>query len=160
FLRQEAPVTIRTFQPGDDAAQVGIYNEAAGALPKFKPATLDDVRRRCNAADFDPATRFYAVDDRNRPVGYAAFQPNGRVSYPWCRPGHEAEAVPLFDAVFQAMRSRKMRRAFAAYRADWKPVCDFFTARGFRPAREMVNYVLDLADMPTPAAKPATHITP
>ena len=35
-------MTIRTFQPGDDVAQVGIYNEAAGDLPKFKPATLDE----------------------------------------------------------------------------------------------------------------------
>jgi hypothetical protein len=47
-----------------------------------------------------------------------------------------------------------MTRAFAAYRADWKAQCDFFTARGFRLAREMVNFVIDLADMPTPAASP------
>ena len=44
---------IRTFLPGDDAAQVGIYNEAAAALPKFKAATLDDVRRRIHAPDHD-----------------------------------------------------------------------------------------------------------
>ena len=94
---------IRTFLPGDDAAQVGIYNEAAAALPKFKPATLDEVRRRCHAADFDPATRFYA-EENGLPVGYATFQTNGRVSFPWYRKGHEAAAPLLFDAVLQAMK--------------------------------------------------------
>ena len=34
----EIAVTIRTFQPGDEVAQVVIYNEGAGAFPKFKPA--------------------------------------------------------------------------------------------------------------------------
>ena len=52
---------IRTFRPGDDAAQVSIYNEAAADLPKFKAATLDEVRRRSRAAEFDPSTRFVAV---------------------------------------------------------------------------------------------------
>src|SRR5579885_1824433 len=150
---------IRTFRPGDEAAQVGIYNEAAAGLPKFKPATLDEVRRRTHAADFDPGTRFYALDERGRPVGYCTFQPNGRVSFPWCRAGREAAAGPLFDAVLAAMRQRGLKRAFAAYRADWKPVGDFFTARGFRPARELVNF-LDLVAMPPPAAKPASQIAP
>src|SRR5438105_2386744 len=80
---------IRNFEPGDEAAQVGIYNEAAGSLPRFKPATLDEVRRRSKATDFDPGTRFYAVDG-GQVVGYAVFQANGRVSYPWCRSGQEA----------------------------------------------------------------------
>src|SRR5713101_7577577 len=62
-------VSIRCYEPGDENAQVAIYNEAAGPLPKFKPATLDEVRRRCRAADFDPSTRFYAVEG-DRPVGY------------------------------------------------------------------------------------------
>ena len=55
-------MTIRTYQPGDEVAQVGIYNEAAGDLPKFKPATLDEVRRRARGPDFDPDTRFFAED--------------------------------------------------------------------------------------------------
>ena len=45
-------MTIRTFRPGDDIAQVSIYNEAAASLPKFKPATVDEIRRRTRAADF------------------------------------------------------------------------------------------------------------
>jgi hypothetical protein len=152
-------MTIRTFQPGDDAALVSIYNEAAGALPKFKPATLDEIRRRCRAPDFDPGTRFFAVAD-GRPVGYATFHGNGRVSFPWCRPGHEALAEPLFDAVLAAMRARGLPRAFAAYRADWTGPGDFFTAHGFRRARDMVNFVVAIVDLPTAAAKPSSPISP
>src|SRR5260370_747651 len=49
-------MTIRTFQSGDEAGQVSIYNEACAHLPRFKPATLDEVRRRCRAPDFNPPT--------------------------------------------------------------------------------------------------------
>src|SRR5262245_48741324 len=133
---------IRTFRPGDEAAQVGIYNEAAADLPKFKPATLDEVRRRGRAPDFDPSGRFVA-DVNGRPVGYAGFHRNGRVSFPWCRKGHEDQSEPLFQAVLQAMQARRMHKAFAAYRADWRTQCEFFTAHGFRLAREMVNFVID-----------------
>jgi hypothetical protein len=144
---------------GDEAAQVGIYNEAAAALPRFKPATLDEVRRRCHAADFDPATRLYAVAD-GRPVAYATFQVNGRVSYPWCRKGREALAEPLLEQVLLAMKQRGLTTAWAAYRADWVSPRDFFLAHGFQQTREVVNYVMDLAEMPTPAARPASAIVP
>src|SRR5262245_42221951 len=103
-------MSTRTFQPGDETAQVSIYNEAAAELPKFKPATVDEVRRRCRAADFDPATRLYAIED-GRPVAYATFQPNGRVSFPWCRKGRERWAGPLFDQVLAALRARGIARA-------------------------------------------------
>jgi hypothetical protein len=152
-------MTIRTYQAGDDAALVSIYNEAAGGLPKFKPATLDEIRRRCRAPEFDPGTRFFALAD-GRPVGYATFHANGRVSFPWCRPGHEALAEPLFDAVLAAMRARGLTRAFAAYRADWPGPCDFFTAHGFRKARDMVNFVVSIVDLPTAAAKAGSPISP
>jgi hypothetical protein len=145
-------VTIRTFQPGDETAQVSIYNETAAGLPKFKPATLDEVRRRVRAADFDPGTRFYADEDGTA-VGYATFHANGRVSFPWCRHGHEQHAEPLFAAVLSEMRRRGLSDAFAAYRGDWPVQRDFFLGHGFRPAREMVNFVLDLNDMPTPGAR-------
>src|SRR5688572_1622067 len=46
-------MTIRTFQAGDEVAQVSIYNEAAAALPKFKPASIDEVRRRLRDPEFD-----------------------------------------------------------------------------------------------------------
>src|SRR5260370_18767056 len=144
------PMTIRAFQPGDEAAQVSIYNEAAAHLPRFKPATLDEVRRRCRAADFDPGTRFYALAG-DQPVAYATFHPNGRVSYPWCRKGHESWAEPLFEAVLGAMRQRGLAKAFAAYRSDWPDPLAFFLAHGFQQKREMLNFVLDLVSMPTPA---------
>jgi hypothetical protein len=151
-------MAIRTFQPGDEAGQVSIYNETAADYPKFKPATLDEVRRRCRT-NFDPSTRFFA-EVNGRLVGYAGFHPNGRVSFPWCRKGHEDQAEPLFQAVLNAMQARKMPLAFAAYRGDWPVPCAFFRDHGFRQAREMVNFVIDLADMPTPAAKPSSTISP
>jgi hypothetical protein len=152
-------VTIRTFRPGDDAAQVGIYNEAAADLPKFKPATLDEIRRRIRGTDFDPGTRFFA-DEGGPAVGYCTFQANGRVSFPWCRKGHERHADALFDAALGEMRRRGMPTAFAAYRADWAGARDFFLAHGFRAAREMVNFVLDLRDMPTPGARAGHGVEP
>jgi hypothetical protein len=150
---------IRTYRPGDDAAQMSIYNEAAGELPKFKPVTLDEIRRRARGADYDLTARFLAVVD-GLPVGYAAFQANGRVSYPWCRRGHEAAALPLLERVLQAMKERGLTRAFAAYRSDWTEQQQFFRNNGFQLRREMVNYVLDLVEMPTPMARPSSSVGP
>jgi len=152
-------MTIRPFQPGDDAAKVSIYNEAAADLPKFKPATLDEERRRQRGPDFDPGTRLFALAG-GRPVGYATFHANGRVSYPWCRKGSEGSAEALFEAVLAAMRQRGLTRAWAAYRADWPVQRDFVLQHGFRPARDMVNFLLDIAEMPTPAARASSPITP
>jgi hypothetical protein len=152
-------MTIRTFQAGDDIAQVSIYNEAAGALPRFKPATLDEVRRRLRGPDFDPTARFYALAN-GRPVGYATFSAAGRVGFPWCRKGHEAMAAPLLDAVLDGMRQRGLKSAFAAYRADWPSVRAFFEAYGFTLSREMVNFVMDIVEMPTPSARYSSAITP
>jgi hypothetical protein len=152
-------MTIRSFEPGDDAAQVSIYNEAAAELPKFKPATLDEVRRRGRAPEFDRSTHFVALRD-GKPVGYAAFHANGRVSYPWCRKGQEEQSGPLFERVLAEMRRCGLPRAFAAYRPDWPAQKDFFLAQGFRQAREVVNYALDLAEMPTPSARPSNAVTP
>lgn len=150
---------IRTYLPGDEAVQVSIYNESAADLPKFKPATLDEVRRRGRATDYDPTAHLLALDG-NQPIGYAGFHANGRVSYPWCCKGHEAAAQPLFDAVLQIMKARHIGRAFAAYRADWPTQQSFFQTNGFQPRREMVNYSLDLVDMPTPMARPNSTISP
>jgi hypothetical protein len=152
-------MTIRTFEAGDEAAQVRIYNEAAAERPKFKPATLDEIRRRLSAADFDPRTRYFAIED-GQAVGYAGFHANGRVSYPWCAKGYERWAEPLFEQVLEAMRAQKMGKAWAAYRADWTGEIDFLRAHGFEQVREMVNFVLDLVDMPTPSAQRASTISP
>jgi hypothetical protein len=152
-------MTIRKFEPGDEATQVSIYNEAAAELPRFKPATLDEVRRRCRGADFDPGMRFFAVAN-GRSVGYVGFQPTGRVSYPWCRKGYEHLADPLLAHALAQMKARGLRRAFAAYRGDWPAQAEVFRRHSFAQAREMVNFVLDLTEMPTPAARANTSIDP
>src|SRR5947207_3426426 len=139
---------IRTYQPGDEAVQAEIYNEAAGSLPKFKPATVEDVTRRCREASFDPASRFYA-EEAGRVVGYATFNSDGRVSYPWCRAGQEAAAEPLFQGALQALAQRGNGLAYAAYRGDWPAQSAFFEKNGFRLAREMINYAMELSEMPT-----------
>lgn len=151
--------TIRTFQPGDDVAQVSIYNEAASGLPKFKPATLDEVRRRLRDPRFDPTTRFFALTD-GKPVGYVTIAPGGRVSYPWCRKGHDGVADALFAHALAELKRRGERRAFAAYRGDWTGVRDFLLRHGFSQSRQMVNFVMDLVEMPTPAARTSSLITP
>lgn len=140
-------VRIRTYQPGDEVAQAALFNEAAAGLPKFKPATADEVGRRCGEANFDPTTRHFA-EEAGRPIGYVTFHVNGRVSYPWCRPGQEAAGEPLFAAATDAMRQRGLHRAFAAYRTDWPIQQIFFVKRDFRPAREMVNFVQTTSRLP------------
>jgi hypothetical protein len=150
---------IRTFTAGDDLARVGIYNEAAADLPKFKPATLDEIRRRSRPPDFDPSTCFLAVEGP-RAVGYANFHSNGRASFPWTRRGFEEVAGPLFDHVLAAMKDRGIKQVFAAYRGDWAPQREFFLARGFAARREVINYVMDLAEMPTPAARAGSAFGP
>lgn len=138
---------IRSYQPDDEVAQVAIYNAAAASLPGFKPATADEVARRYRAVDADPAARFYAVEG-GAVVGYAVFNPNGRISYPWCLPAAQSARRPLLDAVLDAMRSRGHHDAWAAYRDDWGPVLSFLRGHGFGEARAMINYVADLAHLP------------
>src|SRR5262249_16483538 len=103
--------------------------------------------------------RFYA-EENGQVVGYATFQDNGRVSFPWCLPGHEAAAEPLFKSVLDTMRRRGRKTAFAAYRGDWPHVKDFFLVHGFRQSREILNFLLDLTDMPTPPARPSSTLQP
>jgi hypothetical protein len=157
--KEGAVVNIRAYQPGDETAQVAVYNEAAGGLPKFKPANLQEVLRRIRARDFDPHTRLYA-EEAGRVVGYSTYQGNGRVSFPWCLAGHDSCAGPLFQAALNGLRGRGIRRAFAAYRADWTGVLDFFSQQGFTPAREVVNFCVDLVDLPTPSARSSSAVSP
>ena len=152
-------MNIRTAQPGDEAAQVAIYNEAAAALQKFKPAAVQDVSRRTAAATFDPSLCFYALEG-NAPVAYVQANPNGRISYPWCKKGHEGFAEPLFKHVLAALAKRGISKVFAAYRDDWQDVLVFFRQQGFLPIREMVNFSLDVVETPTIPARPHTGITP
>src|SRR5947209_7911310 len=105
---EDPPVKIRTYQPDDEAAQVAVYNEAAAEFPKFKPAGVEEIRRRCKAKDYDPEANFFAVEG-GKVVGYAHFHANGRVSFPWTLKGHDSAADPLFQAVLHAMRGRGMK---------------------------------------------------
>ena len=50
-------MTIRPYRPGDEEAQVRIYNAGAGTLPGFQPAKPEDVTRRDRAGDTDPSCR-------------------------------------------------------------------------------------------------------
>lgn len=146
---------IRTYRPGDEAVQAEIYNEAAGTLPKFKPATAEEVGRRCREKSFNPGSRFYA-EDGGRIVGYATFNPDGRVSYPWCRKGSEDAVEPLFQRVLQALGQSGATTAYSAYRGDWPAQGAFFEKSGFRLAREMINYAMELSEMPTRMERPGT----
>ena len=143
-------MSIRQFQPGDEAAQVGIFNVAAAGLPKFKPATIVEIQRRVRARDFDPGLRLYA-EEGNQIVGYGAAHQNGRVSYPWCLPGYERHREPLFEALLGELRTRRVSKAFAAYRHDWNNVGEFFSRQGFSLTREIVNFFINFFDMPTPS---------
>lgn len=152
-------MTIRTFRPGDEDAQAAIFNAACGSLPGFKPAQADDVRKRTRARGFDPATRLYAQDS-GKVVGYCAFHANGRVGMPWCLPGNEAHAEPLFAAAIAGLQERGVRRAYAAYHKDWSPPAQFFSAHDMPKVRDMVNFYQELTDMPTMASRPGSAITP
>jgi hypothetical protein len=152
-------VTIRPYQSGDEHAQVTIYNAAAALLPKFKPAALPEVQRRIRVRDFDPTTRFYAVEG-GQVVGYCTIQPNGRVGYPWCVPGQEAHAKPLLAAALAGLAERGVTRPFTAYRGDWPAINQFFVDNGFRPVREIVSFVMNFLDMPTPSVRPTNAISP
>jgi L-amino acid N-acyltransferase YncA len=153
-------MNIRTYHPGDEVAQAGIFNDAAAALPKFKAATSDEVKRRFQARDFDPTTKFYA-EDGGKVIGYCTYNANnGRVGYPWMLKGQEAHAEALFQAMLADMKKRGRKTAFAAYRSDWTPITQFFQAHDFRLVREMVNFVIDIVEMPTPAARPSLPFSP
>lgn len=142
-------MNIRTFQPGDEITQAALFNVTAYALPGFKAASADDVKKRTRGRGFDPASRFYA-EEGGQVVGYCTLEPEqGRISFPWCKKGFEAAAGPLFDAAIQSARARGLTKVFAAYRRDWQSVLQFLTDRGFAAAREMINYWADPVDLPT-----------
>src|SRR5258708_765512 len=149
---------IRAYQPGDEERQAAVYTEAAKALPGFKPASIEDVRRRVKAKDFDPGTRFYAIAG-GQVVGYCTIQLNGRVGYPWCLPGHDL-AKPLLAAALDSCRSRGIKRAFAAYRTDWTAQTAFFENLGFHKAREIVNFAQNILDLPTMVIRRGLNVTP
>lgn len=140
---------IRPYRPGDEEGQVRVYNAATSGLPAYKAATAEEVAKRFGGSDPDPSTKFYAVEpDGDEMVAYAVFNANGRMSYPWCLPGHEAARVPLMETLLEAMRDRGFSTAWAAYRADWSPIVGFLEGHGFKPLRRMVNYIARTDELP------------
>ena len=139
-----ARINIRTFRPGDETAQVAIYNTATTGLPGFKVATVEEVARRHRAADFDPGTKLYAELD-GRVVGYISFSTSGRISVPWCLADAAEARGPLMSAALCALKGRGLARAWAAYRADWTGVRSQLESYGFRLDHEVINFVAALA---------------
>jgi hypothetical protein len=146
-------VNIRTFQPGDERTQAALFNAVAFALPGFKPATEDEVRRRTRARGFDASCRFYA-EEAGQVVGYCVLEvEQGRISYPWCKKGFESVAPELFAAALQSAKDRGRTSLFAAYRRDWQPVLQFLADQGFTKRRDIINFVADPLDLPTVASR-------
>ena len=146
---------VREYQPGDEAVQISIYNEVASSFPGFKPATLDEIRRRLSSPDKDPTTRLYAIEN-DQCVGYISFHQHGRVGYPWSRPGKESCQSLLLDEALSRLKQQGRTKTFAAYHAGWSKVADFFQSQGFEQKREMLNFVMGLLDMPT--ASPVVNL--
>jgi hypothetical protein len=142
---------IRNCLPGDTDKEAAVYNVAAAHLPGFRPLTIDDVRR-------SNGSRFYA-EDNGRVVGFAAFETNGRVHYPWCLPGHETTAHQLMGQVMRTLAERKVSRAHAVCRADWPQQVEFFQKHGFARVREMVNFTQSIGDLPTMFQRPSLNVT-
>jgi hypothetical protein len=147
---------IRHYEPGDEAAQVDIYNAAVALLPAFKPAKVEEVARRYQTTDPDPTTKLYAVQD-GKVIGYALYSLHGQISYPW---GADQSREPLLNAVLEALRARGTPQAWVAYRADWLVVQQFFQAHGFAPVREMINYIADVHQLPRDLPAPGQTIAP
>ncbi|HXD85195.1 MAG TPA: hypothetical protein VN641_01795 [Urbifossiella sp.] len=146
-------MNIRTFQPGDERVQAGLFNAVAFALPGFKPATEEDVKKRTRARGFDPAHRFYA-EEGGAVVGYCVLEAaQNRISYPWCKKGFESAAAPLFEKALEAAKERGLTKLYAAYRRDWEPVLRFLEDNGFAKTRDQINYVAEAVDLPTIASR-------
>jgi hypothetical protein len=156
-LRESPNVPIRSYHAGDEVAQAAIFNEAAADLPGFKRAQADDVRRRFQARDFDPSTRLY-LEEEGQIVGYISAHANGRVGFPWCRPGFKRHADALLAEALTQLKARGVGKAFAAYHAGWIAQAEFFQRQGFRHARDIVSFVQEIMELPTMMNRRASAI--
>jgi len=152
-------VTIRRIEPGDEPAQAVIYNQAAASLPGYKPTTSEEIRRRARDKDYVRDLSFIAMAG-GETVGYCSVWPNGRTSYPWCLPGHEACQPLLFDAALQAARAFGLKSLFSAYRAEWTAQTGYLEGLGFRKTRDMINFVQNLLDLPTMVIRRGLNVSP
>jgi hypothetical protein len=148
---------IRAGQPADAVHEAAIYNAAAARLPGFRPVSADEVRKSVNGRG-EAGTRYFA-EDAGRVIGFAGFDPSGRVHYPWCLPGHEKLSHLLFGAVLRSLASRQVPRAYAAFRPDWSDQREFFEDHGFTRAREVVNFAQSIGDLPTMFQRPGLNVT-
>lgn len=149
---------IRNCLPGDAENEAAVYNAAAAGRPGFRPVTAEEVRRATSGRGFEPGTRFYA-EEHGRVVGFAGFDPDGRVHPPCCLPGHEMHAHQLFGSVMRALAERKVTRAYVACRADWADQIEFLEDHGFARVREVVNFTQSIADLPTMFQRPGLDVT-
>ncbi|HEX3146849.1 MAG TPA: hypothetical protein VHR66_02035 [Gemmataceae bacterium] len=149
---------IRNCQPADAAQEAIVYNVAAARLPGFRPVSTEQARRVASARANESSSRICAEVD-GRLVGYVSFEPNGRVNYPWCLPGHEKLAHHLFGTVLRTLGDRKVARAYAACRGDWAEQVEFFKDHGFVKVRDIVNFTQSIADLPTMFQRPGLNIT-
>jgi hypothetical protein len=150
---------IRTYQPGDEQAQARIYNTVACPLPGFKPTSAEEIARRYQAVDPEPTSKLYAVED-GQMVGYIVFNPNGRISYPWCLAEYQTARDALLGGALGAMSTRRYAEAWTTYRADWSPVLEYFQEHGFVRARAMINYIAKLDRLPDRPLPSGRIITP
>jgi hypothetical protein len=149
---------VRNFLQGDAESEARIYNTAASRLPGFIAATAEDIRRGTSGRSFDANARFYAEDD-NRVVAFANFEPHGRVNYPWCLPGHEKMAHVLIASMLRAQAERKIPRAYATLRSDWRDQIEFFEDHEFDRVRDMVNFTQSIGDLPTMFQRPGLDVS-
>src|SRR5262249_26230786 len=148
---------IRNWLPGDAEHEARIYNSAATELQGFIAVTAEEVRRSTSGRSFDPGSRLFAEED-GRIVAYAAFEPHGRIHSPWCLPGHEKLAHPLMAAVLRSLAERKLPRAYAACRADWRDQVKFLHDHDFVHVRDMVNFTQSIGELPTVFHRPGLDV--
>lgn len=140
---------IRAYQLGDAAIEAAITNHAAAHLPGFVPLRPEDIEWESrNPRDFAPHLRFIAEHD-GHPVGICQAHPCGRISLPWCLPGYEGYASPLFQHTLHALYHSGVRRIFAACHAKWTDQHAYLEAFGLPKVRDMINYLLPIRDVPT-----------
>jgi hypothetical protein len=149
---------IRNCLPADAEDEAAVYNVVAARLPGFRPVTPDQVRRATTARAGDQPGRLCA-EEGGRLVGYTAFEPTGRVHYPYCLPGYERMAHQLFGAALRTLADRQVARAFAACRADWPDQVEFFEDHEFVRVREVVNFSQSIAELPTMFQRPGLNVS-
>jgi hypothetical protein len=149
---------IRNCLASDAEHEARIYNSAASHLPGFVPITVEEVRRSLNGHGVEPAVRIFAEHD-GRPVGYCMFEPTGRIHFPWCLSGHEGIGHALFATAARAMAERRVTRAYATCRADWKAQIEFFEDHEFDRVRDMVNFAQSIGDLPTMFQRPGLNVS-